>query len=247
MSATDRSRVVHGLRTGLERRAWLRLQLLAVIAVAGVVGFGVSYLLLRTGVDSMAWRYGAASIVGYATFALFLRMWVGWRASVDLDPLADPLLPDMSWRSAGPELPDFFAGGRSRGGGASAGWISSAAEQPASKSSGGGLDVDLGDSFVWVLVLLAASCAGAAAVGYVIYTAPALVAELMVDAAIVSTVYRRVSVVETRHWAATVIRRTWLPAAVLTLSLMAGGYALQKVAPGTRSIGPAIAAIMASR
>lgn len=247
MSAIQRSQVVQRVTARLEGRAAVRLQLFAVIAVAGVVGFGVSFALLRAGLDSMAWRYGAASIFGYGTFALLLRMWVGWRGSIDLDPLADPLFPDVSWRSARPEFPELFAGGRSGGGGASAGWLSNTAGQPVSKSAAGGLDVDLGDSFVWVLVLLAAAFAGVAAVGYVIFTAPVLVAELMVDAAIVSTVYRRISISGTHHWAATVIRRTWLAAAVLTLSVMAGGYALQKIAPGTRSIGPAIAAIMAAR
>ena len=82
------------------------------------------------------------------------------------------------------------------------------------------------------------------AIGYVIWIAPALLAEVLVDATIVSAVARSVTRVERRDWTATVLRRTWLPATALILAVVVAGYALQRVAPDARSIGPAVQTIL---
>lgn len=46
--------------------------------------------------------------------------------------------------------------------------------------------------------------------------------------------------IERRDWTATLLRRTWLPALTLIGLFVAGGWALQCLAPDARSIGPAI-------
>lgn len=249
----DRAALVHRVNRQLVGRPGLRVQLFAVIALSGLMSFGVSFALLRMGVDAMSFRYGAAAVFGYGAFVVLFRVWLGWRGTTDLDPQVDPGLFDLHAGAASDTLPDFFGGGRSGGGGASGSWGDSDVSRavPAGLDRGPsrpstGIDLDL-DDLGWVLILCAVAFAGAVAVGYVIVAAPILIAEVMVDAAIVSTVYRRVAATNTRHWAATIVRRTWAPAAILTASLIAGGYALQKLAPDAKSIGPAVATILSPR
>ena len=112
------------------------------------------------------------------------------------------------------------------------------------RGSDGGFDFDVdGDAAVWILVLVAAVFSVFLALVFVVYTAPGLLAEVIVDAVIVTEVYRRVAVKDGRHWAATVVRRTWFPALVVIVSLIVGGYALQQLVPEARSIGPALGAL----
>ena len=88
-------------------------------------------------------------------------------------------------------------------------------------------DVDLG----WVLLALAAAASALLAVTYIVWTAPALLAEVLVDAVIVSAVSKRLGSIERRaYWTATAIRRTWLPAAIMIATLALAGWALQKAA-----------------
>ena len=93
-----------------------------------------------------------------------------------------------------------------------------------------------------MLLALAAALAGLIAIGYIVWAAPLLLAEVLVDAAIVSAVSRQL-VDDRRDWTATAIRRTWLPATIVVASLVVGGWALQKIAPDAKSIGPALRAI----
>ena len=84
---------------------------------------------------------------------------------------------------------------------------------------------------------------GAVAIGYVIYAAPLLLSEVALDAAVASTLYRRLRKDDVSHWAVTVLRRTWIPAAAIMLFAALGGYALQRVAPEARSIGGVVRAL----
>ena len=88
-------------------------------------------------------------------------------------------------------------------------------------------------------VLLAIVCAlgGLIAIAYVVYIAPLLLAEVVLDAVLVSTMYRRLRREDIRWWAASVFRRTCVPAMILTIFMGATGWALQQIAPDARSIG----------
>ena len=111
-------------------------------------------------------------------------------------------------------------------------------------SGDGGSWFDADADAIWVLVAVAALGAAGLAVSYILWIAPALLAEMLVDAIIVGTVSRQMGLLERRDWTATVIRRTWLPAAVIVLTLMLGGWALQQAAPEARSIGPAVRTLL---
>lgn len=240
---TERSQLVERVRAHLERYCYPRLELSLLIALSGLSAFLVSFALLRGGLDSMPLRYGLAGFAGYLAFLGFVRLWIAWNYSrdsvldLDLDP--GPLIEgiDVPFDVPRGSAPNLFADGRSGGGGASSSWN-------ASRSSGGGSSwLDGDDSLVFILLAIAAAVGSIVTVVYVVYLAPALLAEVLVDAVIVATISRRVARADRRDWTATLIRRTCVPALLLLSFLVAGGWALQRLAPDARSIGPAIQAI----
>lgn len=235
----ERSHLIERVHRHLEERDWPRLVLFVMIATAGFAGFVVSYALLSAGLDSMAWRYAVAGTTGYLAFLALLGVYVTWmrrgdEIDGDLLDVASALDVRLPGESPGPS---YFSGGRSGGGGASSSWGSGSSGGEGSWLDG---DVDLG----WVLLAILAVLSALLAVFYIVWAAPALLAEVLVDAVIVSAVSRRLGSIERRDWTATAIRRTWLPASILVATLAVAGWALQKAAPETKSIGPAIEAML---
>lgn len=230
----------------------LRLHLLLIVTLAGAAAFLSSVVALSLGVVSMAVRYPLAVVAGYATFLLLIRGWIALhqrgeasrsdqRSSFDAADLAslDPGL-DVSVPIRLGSKPDmaFFTGGHSGGAGSGAAFGSA----PSHAGSSFNVDWDVDD--LWPVVL-AAVCAlgGALAIAYVVYSAPVLLAEVAVDAAIMSGVYRKLKKREPSHWAMTVLRHTWIPAMILIVFAALGGYASQRLAPEARSIGGVIRAL----
>jgi hypothetical protein len=103
----------------------------------------------------------------------------------------------------------------------------------------GGWSLDL-DDFAWLLVAVACALGGLFAIAYVVYIAPVLLAEVALDAALVSALYRRLRRDEAGNWLTTVLARTWAPAFVILVLASATGFALEKAAPDARSIGGVI-------
>jgi hypothetical protein len=146
----------------------------------------------------------------------------------------------------------LFAGGHSGGAGGGTSWASDhprpglRAEQGPGRDgpkTGGGWSLDL-DELVWVIVAIVALFGGLICVFYVVYIAPLLLAEVALDAALVSVVYRRLRHEDTGHWAGAVVGRTWLPAIGLLVFMAILGFALQQIVPEARSIGAVIRALV---
>lgn len=241
---TDRATLVKRMRVHLERFCYPRVELSVLIVLSGLSAFLVSFALLRAGVHSMPLRYGLAGAAGYLAFLGFVRLWIVWNQTrpslldVDVDPgrLVDAFDGGVSLPRGGGG-PSFFAGGRSGGGGASSSWGASG------RSAGGSSWLDADDSLFFIILAFAAAVGSLLTIFYVIYLAPALLAEVLVDAVIIATISKRVARADRRDWTATLIRRTCVPALLLISFLVVGGWALQRLAPDARSIGPAIEAI----
>jgi hypothetical protein len=73
----------------------------------------------------------------------------------------------------------------------------------------------------------------------ILSAAPALIAEVFVDAVLVGALYRRLKMAARENWLGTCIRRTWVFVVVTMFVLAAVGAFLTLGAPGTKSIGPA--------
>ena len=188
-------------------------------------GFIVSFALLSAGMTSMPVRYAISGITGYISFLALLGVYITWKRRLDGIDLAPDAL-DLASHA----LPSGGEGALEPSGIAS--------------TSDGGSWLDGFDELGWVVLALVAALAGLVAVGSIVWTAPALLAEVLVDALIVSSVSRHLADSERRDWTMTAIRRTWLPAIVIVAGIVVAGWALQQAVPDAVSIGPALRALL---
>ena len=229
-----------------------RLQLLLMLIAAAGTAFLVSVALLWSPAELfelMAPRYAIAALSGYLAFILLIRVWIALHrpatdgAELDFVDRLDTGVPRSSCTPLD-DSPPLFSGGRSGGAGSSRQWAgSSRSGGDAGRSWGFDFDLDEG---IWLVVAAAAALAGLAAIGYVIYLAPVLLAEVALDAAIISVLYRRLRRDEQAYWLTTVLRHTWAPALVLVVFAFVTGFALQKAAPEARSIGAVVQSLSGS-
>jgi hypothetical protein len=248
-----RAELAARLARHLENFSAPRLQLLLMTIAAAGAAFLVSVALLWSPAEVfelMAPRYAVAALCGYLAFILLIRAWIALHRpaadDVELDLL--DVLDALGPRASAPcpdTSPPLFNGGRSGGAGSSRQWLGSGASDRHSDRSWS-LGFDLEDG-IWLLVAAASAVAGLVAIGYVIYMAPMLLAEVALDAAIISVLYRRLRRDERGYWLTTVLRHTWAPAVVLVVFAFVAGFALQQAAPEARSIGAVVQSLSGTR
>ena len=239
----ERFKEIRRLRQNLERDGFPRLQMFLLVSITGGAGFLASYLLLRFGLDTISLRYLAALGCAYAVFLFLLWLWLRTRA----DDYSD--FPDISNLPSGRSGsgPEFSAKGGDFGGGGASGRFDGAHEAVSSSPDfdapvGEALDVISGaDELALPLAALALLAAMLLSSLWVVYTAPVLFAELLVDGVLAASLYRRLRGLETRHWLETALRRTFWPFALTALVVAGGGWAMQLYAPEAHSIGQVIA------
>jgi hypothetical protein len=191
--------------------------------------------------------------------------------SPDTDGLDDDageiVLDSFNRSEVGPD--SFGGGGDFGGGGAHGSWgegvgeglrnASHAYDAGGATASGGGggggggdwlsgLDFDVdSEGCVFFLLALALIVAGVCASLYVVYAAPALLAEILVEGVLLSGLYRGMRRArrggDGGDWLGAALRRTWLPVLLTLLTFTAAGYLLQRAAPRARSIGEAFHAV----
>ena len=193
---------------------------------------------------------------GRKAFLFLLWLWLRTQAEDWVDVSADFSLPsggaDTPGHGDDVELPPLGGGGEFGGGGASAGFSVddtlpapdlAAVDLPGVKAVGeavgdvvGGADegaIPLAVALLiaaLVAVLLFASL-------YVVYLAPALFAELLVDGVLSASLYRRMRGLQSRHWLESAVRRSFLPFSVTAVGLAVIAYALHGFAPEAHSLG----------
>ncbi|MGH7655064.1 MAG: hypothetical protein ACREN6_10415 [Gemmatimonadaceae bacterium] len=261
---TDRDSAILEIRHMLQNRASPRLHMATLVSVTAAAGFATSFLLLRFGLTRMVLRYPLAVSVAYLVFLGLVNLWLrrfrlrerarGAR-HVDrsiFDFVEVPI--DAMWRGGGPTPFEFGGGGGFDGAGASGAWGDPAvAGQIASSvvpqsSAAGGTPTSAGggkagwsfdfDSDGWLLIVAAVVAALAfGVVIYVVYIAPALFAELLLDAGLAAGLYRRLAKGERRTWLATAVRKTAIPAAAVASLLALSGLIVQSVYPDAVSVG----------
>ena len=72
---------------------------------------------------------------------------------------------------------------------------------------------------------------------YVIYIAPALLAEILVDGLLIGGLRQRVKNIERKYWLSTAVYQTLLPALLCILLFGIAGGALQAAFPDANSVG----------
>ncbi|HWS98752.1 MAG TPA: hypothetical protein VN256_00675 [Pyrinomonadaceae bacterium] len=247
-----RERIIRMVKGRLLRRGRPRLLVSLILALTGLAGFLVSYALLHSGMTRMWLRYPLAILFAYCVFLLLLRFWLFLQRppKVEIEDFEDvdtnsPFAGDNYFepRAGRSDLHSFVREGDAGAGGS---WgqqapvsssSSSAAAGGGSGSSGGGwgsLDLDEGFFIVAAIAVIAGALL---AVFYVVYVAPALLAEILVDGVLVAGLYRELKGVEQRHWLRSAVRKTLLPALIAAALFSLGGYFLQRAAPKARSVG----------
>lgn len=109
------------------------------------------------------------------------------------------------------------------------------------------MDLDESGCLVLVAVGIMAAVALGAAI-WLVWTGPALLAEVLVDGLLMAGLYRRLKRREERsHWLVGAVRRTWIPALVTTVLFAVAGGLLHRAAPEARSIGAAWKAVSAEK
>jgi len=201
MRAQARQHLIDEMRARLERDSFLRFEILVVLFVAGSIAFLTSAFTLWAGLTSMAARYAVAVLSGYGGFLLMLRAWIEYRQGT-----WDACCDHRGTSDLTPSPLDFW---------------------PDSDSPRFSLDLD---DLWWLVLLIVAMLGALITIGYVIYDAPQLLAEVALDVG--------------EHWSRAALRRTWLPATLLIGFMSIAGYAMERLVPHARSIGDVLRAVL---
>ncbi len=235
---------IRRIRGDLERDSFPRLQMFLLVTLTGASGFVASYALLHAGFVEMWLRYLASFGVAYLMFLFLLWLWLRTRT----EDYAD--LPDISGSpsSGSGSSGTCYSGkgGDFRGGGASGSFDSPSDSISVISDSGSSVGDALGtvaeaEEFAIPLVVLILLGAMLFSSLFMIYSAPVLFAELLVDGVLSASLYRRLRGLETRHWLETALRRTVLPFALTAAIVSASGWGMALYAPEAHSIGDVIA------
>jgi hypothetical protein len=245
----SRAQLVHRIRQELEQRGWPRVQMMLLVMLTGGAGFLASFALLTMGVDSLALRYPLAVGIAYLVFLLLLWLWL--RTSPEdydgLDTAVGEIIEAMPQAAARTANRTIGGGGQFGGGGSTSHWTSSTHSEPLVELPDvPAPNVNLSDAdevaiplvvvlFVagLVLTVLFASMS-------IVFSAPILFAEMIVDGVLAATLYRRLRRIDTRHWLHSAVRRTAVPFAITAVFVAVGGAALSNYAPGARTLGEVV-------
>jgi hypothetical protein len=243
ITATTRALAVQRVKERLVRESFPRVQMALLVALTGGFGLLASFTMLHLGMDSMAVRYPSALVCAYLFFLFLIWLWLRTNSEDYLDA---PDITDLIPRPRAPEcLPDFKSGGGGDfgGGGASGtfdGPVSSVEEAASSPLRSVGETVGSAadaDELAIPLVAIALAIGIALAFLYVVYIAPILFAEVLVDGALSYVLFRHLRGHDPQHWLSSTIRRTVVPFAATAVFLAAVGAAMAVYAPGAKSVG----------
>ena len=221
-------------RRQLQHRGWPRLQMAVIVVLTGAAGFLASHVLRLAGMDAMLLRYPLAVLIAYGAFLLLMWVWIRWRWDAVADGLGSA--PGGGDSQASPWT---GSGGHSGGGGASASWGEAAASSSASADSASLLDVADGEAGLPLLAILGIMALVATvlvASVWVVWSAPVLMAELLVDAAIAGGLYKRMQGMQAQGWWRLCLSHTIWPLLGLLVFFAGLGWLAQQLAPDAVSL-----------
>ncbi|HYO16255.1 MAG TPA: hypothetical protein VE685_23905 [Thermoanaerobaculia bacterium] len=233
-----RPRAIHRMRERLLRRGMPRLLMSLLLAATGSAGFLFSFLLLQLGFDRMWIRYSLAVGLAYLVFLLLLRLWMGGhrgrprRRSSPFSRVADGAGAIEGLEGVG-HAAEVIGKVPLR---------TRVHSLEAADSSGFDFDFDFSfdlEGLAGAIVLAMIAVVGAALFAslYVVWAAPTLLAEILVDGVLLAGFYRRLHDPGQPNWMIGAVRRTWVPVLVTALLFAVAGGILQAKYPEARSIG----------
>jgi hypothetical protein len=223
-----RSRLVERTRQHLLTAENPRLVMIFLLLGAGLAGFFASAFLLKLGVDRMWLRYPLAVAIAYGTFLALTGLWLWQRrrfaaqtaAALGAGAVAGSLLADAP---------------RTVKKAAKRGWWDRFSGDSSGGYDGEGCALGLG-----LLLLLVVGLSVAIVCIYFVVMAPALLAEVLVDGAVLAAASRGEFVRGGQHWLVTVIRHTWLGVLILAAVFTVVGAVIESLVPGAHTMGQAL-------
>lgn len=244
--AVKRALAIRRVKERLVRDSFPRMQMALLVALTGACGLLASYGLLRAGLDTMALRYPLALLIAYVFFLFLLWLWLRSNAEDYLDaPDMFVGVPDFGSASV-PSEQVCGQGGTFDGGGASGDFENAVASSDDSMTESlGSVGESVGkigdaDELAIPIIVIALALGLALASLYVVYIAPALFAELLVDGALSYVLFRHLRGQDPQHWLSSTFRRTAIPFLVTGVFLSATGAAMAEYAPGASSVGQVV-------
>lgn len=222
-----RLRARAALETYFQNRSYPRLTLLLLVSLAGCAGFLISSGLLHFGWHEMAVRYPLAVLGGYAVFLIQLRIWVEIERTryqpndvqISTEPpeeIHESTLLDRLQRSEPTSWLDHL-------------------------NFSDIFIPEEGCLFGCLFAVVIGVIGGAVTlVASFILAGPGFLAEVFLDAVVVSMLYRHLKNAAREHWLGTAVRKTWSSVAMTAVALGVVGFCLDEFAPDSHSIGPAV-------
>jgi FtsH-binding integral membrane protein len=230
-----RQREIKRIGQQLLHHGYPRLEMAFLVLVTGLAGFLASFALLHAGIQMMVLRYPLA--VGCALIALLVQLWLWIKLRHDwCEDLVDAA-GDLA-SGNGDAAPGYSGGGGTFDGGGASGDFGS----PCGDLLGGSVDAAANAEEaaipLFALIGIAAVALSMVLLAFsLVSTAPFLFAELLVDAAMSATLYRRLRHLPRRHWTQTAVRRTIVPFALSALLLALIGFGMEWAVPGAHTVG----------
>ncbi|MBK0012953.1 hypothetical protein [Stenotrophomonas sp. S41] len=230
-----RSSEVARARRHLQHHGWPRLQMALIVLLTGGAGFLASHVLRLAGLDSMLLRYPLSVLLAYVVFLLLMWLWIRWRWDAVADGAAEVASNGGGGGSSPRTGPSWGGnGGHSGGGGASASWAEASTPSLTDTDGASLLEVADGEAGLPLLAvagILALAAGVLLASAWVVWSAPVLMAELLVDAAIVGGLYRRMQGMGAQGWWQLCLSHTIWPLLGLLVFFAVLGWFAQQLAP----------------
>ena len=233
------------LLIALQKEYSTRFHMFLIVAACISVAVLTTRFMLSAGVTVMWERYATALVLAYGTFFVGVWVWLhlsqygrhlradwgrrnNWSADVPLDAL---LNLNIGGGTANPvDMPLQVGGGTFDGGGAGGSWDVPDTSVSLDKPGSGLLDgvssvADVGDEGGCLLIIAGALIAVAlvavfGATAYVIYQAPAILAEVIFEVLLGSPLARGAKALDSANWASMLLKKTWKPFALMAAAAM---------------------------
>lgn len=240
-----RSQEITKLKSNLEQHSYPRLQMALLVSITGASGFLASYILLNNGLLTMWIRYLAAFGIAYLVFLGLLWIWLRTSAR-DYEGI-ESLIPTHGHTGSSTSNSVFSGNGGSFDGGGASGNFDDALMPSTS------LEVNddtifkeaasiatEADEFAIPVIALLFLLGLLLSSFWVVYAAPILFAELLVDGVLAASLYKRLRGLQARHWLETAVRRTAAPFCITAIVLACAGLGMQHYAPDAHTMAQAL-------
>ena len=252
----SRKSEVNRILEKLQKESFPRIQMSFLVLITLGMSLLISYSLLSMGLNTLWLRYFCTCLGAYGIFLSLLWLWIRTRME-DFSGLEDiPEIPsiDLALQSIDMkvEAVEFGSGGEFGGGGSSSSFTESAKVQPNFFQSVDNPVVEAvgaageAEEFAIPLIILILLVTIILSSVFVIYSAPILFAELLLDSLLAAGLYKKLKGAEESNWFPTAIRRTIIPMLITTFVFTLCGYILQSYLPTANSLGDAVKMIQLS-